>query len=710
MICNRRGFLSGRISVSIIAAILTVLISVALHGVSIAGTARAFNPSDRYVINLDSYERPVDPSVLPEYEVFERYLLYSTVYKEGGKTWYRLRLGFFPSSDAAQKIIDSLKGTFPTAWVARVSRKEVEMSRGLSLAPAKRRRDALTGVPSSGIAAVDGQGRKDAKAPEPAPAQRPLTQEERMALLMDEAETAMKNNDLDRAIRLYENILSYPEHRYWQDAQELLGLARERKGEKERAAAEYKVYLALFPKGEGAQRVRQRLEVLVTAQAKPMEKLTRAKVEKKETEVFGSFSQFYYRNENRTEEAGRTIYRSAVSNSLDLNVKSRTDKYDARAALNGGYEFNLLKDTKNETQLNQLYLDLSSRGRQAAGRVGRQSLSTGGVLGRFDGALVSYQVFRQVRANLVAGYPVQSVVLHSFKANKYFYGINFDLGTYAGSWDFNAFLIEQMADGMLDRRATGGEARYFRPNGSFFSLVDYDLSYDVLNTALATGTLTFDNNTTINLSADYRKSPVLTTTNALQGQTADSLSGLRSTMSEDAVRSLARDRTAISRTYTLGVTKPLNEKFQVSSDVTMSNLSATPASGGIEAVHETGNEYSFSAQIVGSSLVKDGDTAILGLRYSDASTSDTISLSLNTRYPVERDFRVNPRLRLDYSKRASNDSTLYKVAPSLRVEYYWKRFLSVEFEGGGEWTYEWVADQKNIIKDYFIVAGYRLDF
>ena len=50
------------------------------------------------------------------------------------------------------------------------------------------------------------------------------------------------------------------------------------------------------------------------------------------------------------------------------------------------------------------------------------------------------------------------------------------------------------------------------------------------------------------------------------------------------------------------------------------------------------------------------------------------------------------------------------MAPSLRVEYYWKRFLSVEFEGGAEWTYEWVGNQKDVIKDYFVVAGYRLDF
>ncbi len=704
MICRRARYLTGRPFV----AVLMVFFLLISAGVSIAATARGFDPSHRYVVNLDSYERPVVPSRLPRYEVFERYLLYSTIYKEGGKTWYRLRLGFFPTREAAQKIVDSMKEAFPSAWVARVSKKEVEMSRGLAIFPARQAQAKADDASFPATGAGEGERQKGAKGPEAAG--QPLTQEEQMALMMDSAEEAMKINDLDRAIVIYEKVLSYPEHRYWQDAQELLGVARERKGETDRAVAEYKVYLALFPRGEGAERVRQRIEVLVTAQAKPMEKLARAREAKKETEVFGSFSQFYYRNENNTDLAGKTISRSSVSTDLDLNVRSRAERYDARAVLNGGYEINLLKDTKNETHLNQLYLDLSSRGRQASGRVGRQSLSTGGVLGRFDGGLFSYQLFKQVRANLVAGYPVQSVVLHSFKTAKYFYGLNFDLGTYAGGWDFNAFIIEQMADGMLDRRATGGEARYFRPNGSFFSLVDYDLSYEVLNTALATGTLTFDDNTTLNLSADYRKSPVLTTTNALQGQTADSLSKLLSTMGTDDVRGLARDRTAISRTYTLGVTRPLNEKFQVSGDVTMSNLSGTPASGGVEAVHETGNEYSYSAQVVGSSLVKEGDTAIIGLRYSDASTADTVSLSLNTRYPVERDFRVNPRLRLDYSKRASNDSKLYKVAPSLRVEYYWKRFLSVELEGAAEWTYEWVGDQKDVIKDYFIVAGYRLDF
>ena len=45
-------------------------------------------------------------------------------------------------------------------------------------------------------------------------------------------------------------------------AQELIGVARERAGDIEQARKEYELYLKLFPNGEGATRVRQRLASL----------------------------------------------------------------------------------------------------------------------------------------------------------------------------------------------------------------------------------------------------------------------------------------------------------------------------------------------------------------------------------------------------------------------------------------------------------------
>jgi len=141
-------------------------------------------------------------------------------------------------------------------------------------------------------------------------------------------------------------------------------------------------------------------------------------------------------------------------------------------------------------------------------------------------------------------------------------------------WDFVAFIIEQQVDSMLDRRSVGGEARYFDPVKSLLSYVDYDISYNQLNTLLLLGNWNLPNEVTLNATVDIRESPILTTYNAIQGQGVETIDELRDRFSEDAIRQLAEDRTASSRSYTVGATKQLNETFQITGDVTMSELAA----------------------------------------------------------------------------------------------------------------------------------------
>ncbi|MFQ5587060.1 MAG: hypothetical protein ACE5GF_09630, partial [Thermodesulfobacteriota bacterium] len=129
--------------------------------------------------------------------------------------------------------------------------------------------------------------------------------------------------------------------------------------------------------------------------------------------------------------------------------------------------------------------------------------------------------------------------------------------------------------------------------------------------------------------------------------------------------------------------------------------------GGVEAVQGTGVEYFFSTQLIGTSLIKEGDTAIIGLRYSDTSTSDTLSFNLNTRYPASRALRINPRMRIDYRESDDESEKKWVLRPSLRTDYFWrKKRLHFELEAGGDWTYSSVEDSQ----DYFIVVGYRVDF
>ena len=245
---------------------------------------------------------------------------------------------------------------------------------------------------------------------------------------------------------------------------------------------------------------------------------------------------------------------------------------------------------------------------------------------------------------------------------------------------------------------------------SLFMLIDYDTSYQALNTLLVSANMKLSKVTTINTFLDLRRSPILTTSNALQGQTVTSLSDLELTFNKDQIRVLASDRTAESRSLLVGLTRVLSKKLQISGDITISELTGTPASGGVEAMPGTDFEYFISTQLVGSSFIKTGDSAILGLRYSNTASSERLTMDVNTRYPLSRKWRVNPRLRVDYSWRLNNSANLLKIRPSLRSDYYLKKNLKFEFDGGVEFGYQIASIQNNNTRNYYFTFGYRKNF
>lgn len=530
---------------------------------------------------------------------------------------------------------------------------------------------------------------------------------------MEEARRSMASNDYGHAIALYTKILEYPDHPFRQDAQEFLGLARERNGQLAHAKAEYETYLQLYPKGEGVERVRQRLTGLLTARAPVKEKLPDDKPREAPAvwSMRGGFSQFYRRDVSYTDSAGTSVNQSALDSDLDVIGQLVKPDYELHSRFTGGYRYDFLDDNNsNPLRITSLYVDAADHHRNNLARLGRQSQSRGGVLGRFDGLLLSRQVAPFVKLNLVGGYPVDTTTIDQIATQTLFYGVNADLGTFANAWDFNTFIIEQTSEGMLDRRAVGGEVRYFQMNHSALGLVDYDVSYQTWNMILLLGNWLFSDNSTLNIVLDQRKSPVLTTRNALIGQTDPSLAALAQRFSEDQIRALALDRSAESRSYTASLAHPLNDKLQISGDVTLSTLSATPASGGVEATPDSGEDWSYSLQVMGSDLIKTGDIAIIGVRYDTNSSSDTTSLNLNTRYPVNPALLVNPRLRVDHRSFAADGGTQWTTVPSIRMNYMWRRDFNLELEAGGEWSNRKTAATTDKTSGYYISAGYRVDF
>jgi TolA-binding protein len=94
-----------------------------------------------------------------------------------------------------------------------------------------------------------------------------------IAAWMDEGRAALRHNNLGGAIQLFTKVLRYPENQYSAEAQELLGLARQKNGQLGDARAEYEDYLARYPSGEHSERVRQRLAGIVTANSEPSKPL-----------------------------------------------------------------------------------------------------------------------------------------------------------------------------------------------------------------------------------------------------------------------------------------------------------------------------------------------------------------------------------------------------------------------------------------------------
>ena len=675
-----------------------------------------------YALNLESHSTPYDLNNLAPLDVPGNYRLFTTTTKRNGKTWYRLRLGLFSNHAEAKRIATKISGRFPQAWIAKVTKNErISISDQWAIPSREETKESTpeskhtldTTRPADTAPATPS---KTAPGSKPPVASIPALSQERLQRIMAEANERFTAGDYSRAIQLYTKVTLLPENESSQHALEYLGLSRERKGQLAHAKSIYEKYLVHYPQGEGTDRVRQRLAGLLTARKDIPEKLRKASTSKDEHQwsFFGGLSQFYYRDENipQEDDEDNLVTRSMLSSDLNMEGRLRAKDYDARLRFTGGYDVDFLNDGDGGSRLSQMFMSASHRILGLSSRLGRQSSSTGGILDRFDGGILSYQAFPILKANIVFGFPVDSTSDTNVDTDKYFYGVNFDLGTIADHWNFNLFAIQQEVDSLTDRQAIGSEVRYLDDTKSFFGLVDYDTYFDSLNTLLLVINWNLPDQTNINLRYDYRSSPILTLSNALIGQDADTIDDLKNIYSTNEMKQLAKDRSSTSQLLTLGGSRPLHEKLQLTGDITVSHISSTDESGGVDAIPSTGYEYFYNIQFVGSNLIKTGDIAILGVRYSDTSTSNTITGNLNTRYPINTAWRINPRIRADYRRNNSNDGSRFTLSPIMRLEYRLTRRLRFEIEGGGEWmtTYDEASDTERQDLNWFVFGGYRWDF
>ncbi len=549
--------------------------------------------------------------------------------------------------------------------------------------------------------------------------------------LLIDAKTSIAAGDYSRAIQLLTKILQMPPNQASQEAKELLGLARERNGQKAHAKAEYEEYLELYPTGAGADRVRQRLAGLLDSGAhKPeLRRASDRRRSEREFEFNASYSQTYDYDQSRsttnelvpTAASGGTSFLALQDQETTTNLNQLLSAADATATLNedgyqlraraaGTYMNQFIDGLENQSSVSSMFLEGSATDHSVFARIGRQSRFTDGILGRFDGVLATTQLAHWLKLNVAAGFPVESPKNVRVETERQFYAGGLGFGKSRSAWNGNVYYIRQTAHSLLDREAVGLELRYFGDHKSGFASFDYDIYFNEVNLALMSWSHTFADQTMASIALDYRRSPLLTTSNALQSQAAADLNDLQGIYTVDEIHELALDRTTKSRLVTLSLARPLGERWQTNFDATISSISGTVASGGVDATPATGYEHYYSASLIGADLFTSGDTTIFGLRYFDTATSHRYSGDISLRIPFSRDFRFNPRIRTSYRQNKTNGATQWGARPSLRMNYYIERNFQIETEFGGEWMRDEQGFVNTDVLGYFFNLSYRADF
>jgi tetratricopeptide (TPR) repeat protein len=552
--------------------------------------------------------------------------------------WYRLRAGPFTTHKEAERVLKIAQATYPRAWLA-----------------ANDEHTDLSMIERAGVQSTAASG----------PTDPPLPDEERTQILRD-ARVALEQHKYPEAVDLLNRLLRQPEYPARAEAQELMGLVRERAGQLAQAKAEYEEYLRRYPDGAGAARVRGRLQTLAAASLAPRSTGEFGAAASNRWTMASSAAVSYQYGRDQTVSNGTTTTTNSLSSALvygDLLLRDRGERYDFIARVDGGYTHNLgATSGGSQDRITAAYAELTDRNFGVTARVGRQSLASQGIVGLFDGLFVGYQMNPKWSVSAAAGLPAYtsySVVSSQQK----FATVTAEFDPFHQAVVFDTYFFDETNAGATERRSIGLQTRYSAAGRTAVILVDYDIAFQQLNSVTLIGNARVGQYWVLGFDADHRRSPLLELSNALIGETAPDLTTLtfQSTppLTPSQIRQLALDHTSTSDTVVISASRSFGERWQFMADISALRLSGTPGSpvigatainpgvAAVSATQSTGLDKNLSVQMAGTSLLQASDLHIFSVRYDTSPSARSTTLSWDARFVVTGNWRLGPRFSVE---------------------------------------------------------------
>ena len=589
----------------------------------------------------------------------------------------------------------------------------------------------------------------------------PEETEEKARHYLQEAQSALAEKDPAKAINRLNRILGLAANTQTEVAQALIGQARELSGELNKAKAEYRLYLKLFPNGQHAALITQKLAALESAMAsgkKPPVQRARGKDQGPAPwMVFGNISANQYRGRSTidsvqttpaslipTEQSLSMVDQNSIVASVNLNARKRDATTDTRFVFRDTDLRNMLSPNRSYNRIYSAYGEHTDRETGYFIRGGRQNPAGSGVMSRFDGVTGYYSVNPDVRVGGVYGDAVEFG--SPFKRN--FRGVNIERPAESSRVGLNFYFIEQTIDGYLDRRAVGTEARYFDGAISGFAILDYDVLYKDINIAMLQGNYLTENGDSFYFNADMRRSPSFGLTNALGLPGYDTIQSLVNQFGMDELRRMSKGNTAIAEMLSVGATHRISTDWQIGADYRTSRISGShpvqllsqlcpdfvpgdPISiqactfngqpitiycSSVDIVNGTcttsaqgsGTTQSVSLQLLGSNLMLPNAVGVANYSYTSGETFTGQALNLSYIVPFDLVWRLDANVSY-YTQHDNAGGKADRMSPSVKLSYQWGSSLNLEAQIGQDIGKNSGAMYSDKSKRSYLYTGARWD-
>lgn len=664
-----------------------------------------------YSVNLDSSQTKIPRETVEAAAASLQTQVYVSETDIDDQHWYRLRVGPFSSRAEAERVLKAAQAIYPRAWLA-VNDEMVDLS----------------AVESAGVRSTAAEG----------PTDPPLPDDERAGMLRD-ARDALAKHKYPEAVDLLTRLLRQPEYPARAEAQELLGLVRERAGQMAQAKAEYQEYLHRYPGGPAAARIRGRLQTLAAASLEAKSTGEFGAATGNRWTMAGSAAVTYQYGKDQTVSNGLTTTTNSLSAALvygDLLLRDRGERYDFTARVNAGYTHNLATTNGgSQDRATAAYAELTDRLFGVTARVGRQSLASQGIVGLFDGLFVGYQVSSKWSVSAAAGLPAYTSY-STVSSNEKFGTVTAELDPFNHAWIFDGYIFNETIGGDTERRSIGFQTRYSVAGRTAVLLADYDIAFKQLNSITLIGNTQVGASWVLGFDADHRRSPQLQLSNALIGQAVQDLPAFEQQLPPSIIRQLALARTATSDTVVLSASRPFGERWQFMADLSALRLGATRASPAVPSLNpvdpanplccavaatpSTGLDKNASLQMAGSSLLQASDLHIFSVRYDNSPISTSETVSWDARFVVRGNWRLGPRLSVERLNDTQQGTKQMLYLPQVRGDWTSRRSV-FEVTAGYQVQNQQVLQQQQTLtgqpvtnqvdqRSLYLSAAYRVRF